>query len=139
MIYPHREYFWTTRGVASSQSKNIQDVDKSEGRTETVWIHFMFRVCLLCLFGFCDILSTHKTLVKSRVIAAHVAARKPHASFPRFSRACPAASAWGRGRKQPLCSCGSGRHVDHTNRTTFGRRGEVNLVDTCFQNHLGSL
>ena len=32
---------------------------------------------------------THKTLVKSRVIAVHVAARKPHAGFPQFSRACP--------------------------------------------------
>ena len=32
---------------------------------------------------------THRTLVKSRVIAVHVAARKLHASFSRFSRACP--------------------------------------------------
>ena len=40
LIYPHLEYFWTDSRLRLSSSKNILDVDKSEGRTETVWIKY---------------------------------------------------------------------------------------------------
>ena len=82
----------------------------------------------------------HETFVNARnaglVPLLSFSSEKAQRQFLPLLTCRPAVSAWGRGMKLAVLHVGS---VDNTKRTTNGRRGEVNLVDTCLQHHLGSL
>ena len=95
----------------------------------------MLHVCLLCLFWFCDIFINTRRAGYNSTCNGEKASRQ----FLPLSTCRPAVSACGRGPTVALLHVGSVRCMDNTKKTTNGRRGKVNLVDTCLQHHLGTL
>ena len=95
----------------------------------------MLHVGLLCLFWFCDIyINTRHTGFNGTC-----SGQKASCQFLPLSTCQPAVFAWVRGTKAAVLHVESVRCLDNTKRTTNGRRGKVNLVDTCLQHHLGPL